>query len=312
MPNVFTDHVVPTCGNLLALVMLLSPFPAVLRIRRTGDLGDMNPLPYPMTCINSVAWVAYGMAGRNPYVFPANCAGFVSGLFFTLTAYPLAKRKSQDQMMGLLLLAAAHFLVMGLVSCYGTYGSTKGTEKLWGMNAVVILMLYYFIPLSTMVNIVRSRNAASIYPPLAVTAIANGTMWTVYGLAVADINLWLPNMFGAVIGVVQLGLRFKYGARPTGALPLNGAGGGGTTLGVIVPVTHADLAPLGPEDDHAVEPRRNSSAGLLSGHPEHHSHHHSHFVEAKPAAAAGDRDGDVEVARSGTNGEYASKGQQGF
>lgn len=62
-------------------------------------------------------------------------------------------------------------------------------------------------------------------------------------------------MFGAVIGVVQLGLRFKYGARPTGALPLNGAGGGGTTLGVIVPVTHADLAPLGPEDDHAVEPR---------------------------------------------------------
>lgn len=215
MPNVFTDHVVPTCGNLLALVMLLSPFPAVLRIRRTGDLGvrpcatplrpaptpacpltlplhftnhptcrcirftqdiswlspcqlqhrttmyvcvhfcsgqvwatrllvpsqpgqppaapvylqphaeyltfpqhppssckclgmrtsppfavlharaaqDMNPLPYPMTCINSVAWVAYGMAGRNPYVFPANCAGFVSGLFFTLTAYPLAKRK---------------------------------------------------------------------------------------------------------------------------------------------------------------------------------------------------------------------------
>lgn len=39
--------------------------------------------------------------------------------------------QSQDQMMGLLLLAAAHFLVMGLVSCYGTYGSTKGTEKLW-------------------------------------------------------------------------------------------------------------------------------------------------------------------------------------
>ncbi len=42
-----------------------------------------------------------------------------------------------------------------------------------------------FIPLSTMVNIVRTRNAASIYPPLAATAIANGTLWTVYGLAVA-------------------------------------------------------------------------------------------------------------------------------
>ncbi len=58
--------------------------------------------------------------------------------------------------------------------------------------------------------------------------------------------------------------------------------------------------------------RRNSSTGLLSGHPERPSHHHSHSMEAKAAAAAGDRDGDVEVARSGTKGEYASKSQQGF
>ncbi len=47
MPNVFTEHVVPTCGNLLALVMLLSPFPAVLRIRRTGDLG-VRPRATPL------------------------------------------------------------------------------------------------------------------------------------------------------------------------------------------------------------------------------------------------------------------------
>ena len=48
----------------------------------------------------------------------------------------------------------------------------------------MILMLYYFVPLSTMVQIVKTRNAASIYPPLAITAIANGLMWSIYGFAI--------------------------------------------------------------------------------------------------------------------------------
>ncbi len=41
-----------------------------------------------------------------------------------------------------------------------------------------------------------------------------------------DINLWLPNLFGSIIGVVQLLLRLLYGAKPTAA-----AGGGASALG---------------------------------------------------------------------------------
>lgn len=35
-----------------------------------------------------------------------------------------------------------------------------------------------------MYTIIKTRSASSIYPPLAVTAVANGTAWTVYGLAI--------------------------------------------------------------------------------------------------------------------------------
>ncbi|PNH08837.1 Sugar transporter SWEET1 [Tetrabaena socialis] len=185
MTNVFTEHVVPSFGNLLALLMLLSPFPVVLRLRKTGKLGDINPLPYPMTCFNAAGWVAYGFAVGNPYIFPANVVGFLAGLFFSLTAYGAASRKDAR-------------------------GARGGT------SAVVVLMGYYVVPLSTMLDIVRSRNAASIYPPLAAAAIANGTLWAVYGFAIGDINLWLPNLFGTIIGVVQLLLRMVYGARVVG------------------------------------------------------------------------------------------------
>jgi hypothetical protein len=43
-------------------------------------------------------------------------------------------------------------------------------------------MLYYVIPLSTMIQIVRQHDASSIYLPLAIAAALNGGMWTIYGL----------------------------------------------------------------------------------------------------------------------------------
>ncbi|EFJ47168.1 hypothetical protein VOLCADRAFT_121013 [Volvox carteri f. nagariensis] len=213
----FTETAVPIFGNILATAMLLSPFPAVLRLRQTGKLMDINPLPYPMTCINAAGWVAYGYAVANPYIFPANIIGFLAGMFFTLTAFSCAPQKLQDLITGLLVAGSGYFIMLGLISCFGL--AQTESQRMWGISAVAILMCYYFVPLSTMVSIVRTRNAASIYPPLAATAIANGSMWTIYGLAVKDINLWLPNMFGAVIGAVQLILRLVYGARSVGDAP---------------------------------------------------------------------------------------------
>ncbi|GIL53460.1 hypothetical protein Vafri_9061 [Volvox africanus] len=208
--GVFTETVVPIFGNILATAMLLSPFPAVLRLRQTGKLGDVNPLPYPMTCINGAGWIAYGFATANPYIFPANITGFLAGMFFTMTAFSCATRKLQDMIAALLIAGAGYFIMLGLISCFGL--SQESSQRMWGTSAVVILMCYYVVPLSTMVAIVRTRNAASIYLPLAATAIANGSMWTIYGFAVKDINLWLPNLFGAIIGTLQMVLRLLYGA----------------------------------------------------------------------------------------------------
>lgn len=52
MANVFLTVVVPVFGNILGAIMLLSPVKAVLEVRRRGDIGDINPVPYPMTALN--------------------------------------------------------------------------------------------------------------------------------------------------------------------------------------------------------------------------------------------------------------------
>ncbi|EFJ50800.1 hypothetical protein VOLCADRAFT_88688 [Volvox carteri f. nagariensis] len=161
MPSVVLLNVVPAFGNLLASLMLISPVPAVLKLRATGKLGV------------------------------------------------------QDRIMSIMLLGSVHFITMTIVALFSL--TQQAAERMWGTNAIIILMVYYFIPLSSMYDIIRRKNAISIYPPLACGAIANGGLWTVYGFALKDVNLWLPNLFGAVIGVVQLVLRAVYGAAPDAA-----------------------------------------------------------------------------------------------
>lgn len=58
-----------------------------------------------------------------------------------------------------------------LIPCHAYQFSRRGIQS------VIVLMAYYGVPLTSMVEVVKTRNAASIYAPLAIGAIANGTMW---------------------------------------------------------------------------------------------------------------------------------------
>ncbi|PNW77088.1 hypothetical protein CHLRE_10g421650v5 [Chlamydomonas reinhardtii] len=275
--------------------MLISPLPAVLKLRATGRLGDINPLPYPLTIYNASGWLAYGFATSNPYLFPSNFIGFIAGVFFTLTAHSAAPRGSQDRVAGIFMVGAAHFIGMGIIALF--WMSDAAADTMWGINATIILMVYYVIPLSSLWDVIKSKNAISIYIPLAIGATANGCLWTAYGFALKDFNIWFCNAFGAVIGIIQLVLRAVYGARddsasaglpaPPGASALvtaltraasGGLGGGGPPVRkkTELPSEHPSAKYPG-----AKEGRGSSILMLLNPYTYLHSH------ERVPSASGG-------------------------
>jgi len=46
MADVFFDIVCPVLGCVIGNMMWLSPLPAVREAKRTGDLGELNPIPW--------------------------------------------------------------------------------------------------------------------------------------------------------------------------------------------------------------------------------------------------------------------------
>ena len=74
-----------------------------------------------------------------------------------------------------------------------------------GVTAVVLLCCFNVSPLATLAKVLRHRNAESLDPYLAMTALLNGSFWVVYGMIhLKDPFVWGPNIVGAAVGFFQI------------------------------------------------------------------------------------------------------------
>mmetsp|Transcript_9139 Transcript_9139/g.15994 ORF Transcript_9139/g.15994 Transcript_9139/m.15994 type:complete len:278 (+) Transcript_9139:446-1279(+) len=213
MGNPFLLYVCPAMGVTLGIIMLLSPFPAVLKIRKQKTLGEFNPLPLLMAVMNCIAWLAYGCICKNPWIPPGNTIGTIGGMYFVLEVLIVADRKTQDLMIGIFVGSTVYFVIFFLYTAYEM--THEAALKLWSYQAIGILLIYYVVPLSTMYKVVKTRNAVSFYLPLSIATIINGVMWGLYGyFGVNDLTIWMPNSVGGLLGLLQVILHLIYGSRP--------------------------------------------------------------------------------------------------
>ena len=89
--DILTSYVAPALGMLLANTMFFSPLLAVLRVRRNENLGDLNPLPFPVILGNCCSWLVYSFLTHDWFLFFGNLPGILLGMFFVLstTVYAL-------------------------------------------------------------------------------------------------------------------------------------------------------------------------------------------------------------------------------
>lgn len=87
----------------------------------------------------------------------------------------------------------------------------KAGQQLIGSFGVIYATLYYVAPLSTAAQIIRDRDASSLYVPMIVINMTNASLWTLYGtVGVQDVMIWLPNVFGIMLSIFQLTLCYLY------------------------------------------------------------------------------------------------------
>uniref|UniRef100_A0A7S3NR04 Sugar transporter SWEET1 n=1 Tax=Aureoumbra lagunensis TaxID=44058 RepID=A0A7S3NR04_9STRA len=204
--NKFATTIAPTIGVIVANGMFLSSLPAVLDARSIGSLGSLNPIPWAFIWANCVAWLHYSVIIKNKYAFFSNALGAFLGLFFVLTGMALGSPAQRSALEIIALSATSMHIIATLFTTF-LLKSQKQRQLFTGYLANIILIIFYAAPLSTLADVLATKSAASIYAPLSIIAGVNSALWVIYGLAIKDFFLAIPNGAGLLLAIVQLSFK---------------------------------------------------------------------------------------------------------
>mmetsp|Transcript_12207 Transcript_12207/g.30639 ORF Transcript_12207/g.30639 Transcript_12207/m.30639 type:complete len:251 (+) Transcript_12207:200-952(+) len=202
----------PTAGAMFSASLALGPMGAVLEARGKSDLGEVNPDVFPVLMVNCMAWVVYSAVISNSFIFAGNIPGVVLGLFYTLSTYGLSagpgRLKIEKVALGLSTLL--------ILTCFATTTVWKARQaSVLGLFANVVVFVVFSSPLTTLAEVLRTRNSASINRPFGIIQVLNCVTWVAYSLYISDTYLLVPNLFGLVLGLVQCALMVWFPARKT-------------------------------------------------------------------------------------------------
>jgi len=152
-----------------------------------------------------------GMLKKDKKIWAPNFFGFLCGLNYF---YQFQKHcsKSASNLPGTL---SQHFNYSALlVTLTALIAVTLGTElaaNLIGRFAVLVCIILFISPLSSLKSVIATKSAKSIPLPFTLTCGLNCFLWSVYGLDLGDFNLYFPNLLGIISSLAQLVLILVYG-----------------------------------------------------------------------------------------------------
>mmetsp|Transcript_8641 Transcript_8641/g.22492 ORF Transcript_8641/g.22492 Transcript_8641/m.22492 type:complete len:281 (-) Transcript_8641:216-1058(-) len=199
----------PLMGNIIGTSMFLSSVPAVLKARKNNDRGSLNITPFAAQIGNCASWLFYAIHIMNWWIIVPNTLGITIAAFYTVATYRLLKPAEKASVTKTLALYAALFAAVNASLLLGILPLSP--QDAYGWMANLCLLFFYAAPLTSLADVVKSKDASSIDPLLAGCGVANGAFWAAYGLAIRDPYVWVLNAVGAVLSTFSSGARLAFG-----------------------------------------------------------------------------------------------------
>lgn len=181
----------------------------------------MNPLPFVTGMANCVIWVIYSAMIKDYFVFFANMPGVILCMFYTVTAMALlskeqtpANDKAYAQMEKIFMVVITLYTMLALV-CGIIITDNETNTLIIGSTAMGINILYYASPCSNLLEVIRTRDATSLFMPMLVANLGCATCWFFYSLlALGDMNIYIPNIIGITLTLTAMGCKVYFGDNP--------------------------------------------------------------------------------------------------
>ncbi|XP_071729789.1 bidirectional sugar transporter SWEET17-like [Rutidosis leptorrhynchoides] len=197
-------------GNIISVLMFLSPVKTFWRIVQKKSTEEFECLPYICTLLNSSLWTYYGITKPGSYlVATVNGFGILVEIvyisLFLIYAPPTTRAKTA-KLAGILDVFV--FAVAVLVTQFGMEGDMR--IDVVGFMGAALNIIMYASPLTVMKLVVTTKSVEYMPFLLSLFLFLNGGVWTLYAFLVDDWFLGVPNGTGFVLGFAQLVIYLIY------------------------------------------------------------------------------------------------------
>ncbi|KAK9146966.1 hypothetical protein Sjap_006869 [Stephania japonica] len=196
--------IVGVIGNIISVLMFLSPTGTFWRIFRRKSTEDFDSLPYICTFLNSSLWTYYGIIKPGAIlVATVNSFGVLVETIFIVMFLIYAPSKMKARTGILVSIIDVGFLAAAILV---TQLLMKGDVRIdvVGFLGAGLNIIMYGSPLGIMKTVVTTKSVEFMPFFLSLFMFLNGGVWTFYAYLVKDIILGIPNGTGFLLGTAQL------------------------------------------------------------------------------------------------------------
>lgn len=165
-----------------------------------------------ITIFNCYGWTIYGILVKDLYVCVTNFPGFLLGIFYCISALDIASqgKTASDEwkylmLRRLLTLGITYFAFLTImVTSYIRNSERDFGVLLVAWSSIFCAVAYYATPCTSVLEILRTKNSSSLYPPLLMANGVNSLLWLLYGYyGVNDPFIYGPNLLGVAFTFFQ-------------------------------------------------------------------------------------------------------------
>ncbi|TWW79181.1 sugar transporter SWEET1 [Takifugu rubripes] len=184
------------------------------KMQESKSTDNIQFLPFLTTCLNNLGWLYYGVLKSDQTIILVNVIGALLQILYIIMYLRYTKVKN---LVGAQTLIAGIILLCGWL--YFTVFLPKGETQLsqLGFTCSVVTVSMYLSPLSSLLEMVRSRDVQCLSFPLTVTTLLTSTSWVLYGLQVSDLYIVVPNTPGIITSLIRFYLFWKFGSSHSGS-----------------------------------------------------------------------------------------------
>ena len=194
----------------MGIATALAPAPTMKSIIAANSIGDYSVLPYIVTFCQCILWISYASVtpGKSE-LLPVNIfvcvVEFIYVLIFLRYVDSVGEKRAQ-----LFKTVSTPFIVTSIIVLIALFLSSSGASKFLGVFAVLSNIVMYGAPLAAVKTVIETRSVK--YMPFLLSFIGTiaSLIWSSWAFITKDPFVLTPNLIGAILGFIQLGVYFKY------------------------------------------------------------------------------------------------------